>query len=718
MSVAPFIKPIRTQGGTFYTFTSASEDLGFSFNNDDKRFRFSNYVLLNIPKIKTLEATDRFNHIQFDGIPGAFKNDGTKSLNAYLAESFQNYALNLEKIIRTSENYDSNTKRTVAERVFFKWLKEIGAIRFRQATENEVADPVYGIHYTEENESEIYKRVIKYIGEIDIVNNVKNKDNAYSEIYIHLPISHGKQPTILYQAVPDVNYSPNSEFTNNPSDPLRAPFIVGRGPNDSHPTGLDYFAAFDSKFGTYTTEGPSASLALLEYFDPTSETFVGAANSAFEWWFPTPKPNSYFLERDTFADPTNDIYRIQDGSKSIEYVRSRLDGISLQFKEDVYRDIATNPDISSFGELAESGLSQSFDFNAALVYYESYDPENTLDGVKNLFGVLFLDNVDPVAGGGGIIPSKEKYKPNPLTGENGNAYSLKTNLKFDVTTDDISVETTINDYNTFSMELFIDALNELKESSRVFIQNSEKLIEVERLVEETRSLVIDGTTLPEVRSQLEQLQNQLDASSEVFNTSEQIFQLINRNYQEILNIFNNQTSLEVAYNLDVVKAGQGINIERTSNQFIRINNNVQDFNLNDKPRVSLTSDFTLQPNRYQYTHKLMQFSNWLKITDGSFLTPFGVDRDVVILLNDESNKWRKGQSMRISFTNGLNMSNTNGNFNLIIYTDSQDKLDTGFTYSAEVGIVSFDRFTNNNGRPTIEIICIDPITFDFDIDII
>lgn len=107
----------------------------------------------------------------------------------------------------------------------------------------------------------------------------------------------------------------------------------------------------------------------------------------------------------------------------------------------------------------------------------------------------------------------------------------------------------------------------------------------------------------------------------------------------------------------------------------------------------------------------------MKITDGSTGTPFNVDRDVAIFINDFPTKWKAGQRFRISFTNGLDMSNTNGNFNFLIFTDSQDTLDTGFTYSAPVGVIGFEEFEAKSSRPLIEIICIDPATYDFDIDI-
>ncbi len=51
MAIAPLIKPVRLQGGTFYTFSSASEDLGLSFNTATKKFRFSKFALLDLPDI-------------------------------------------------------------------------------------------------------------------------------------------------------------------------------------------------------------------------------------------------------------------------------------------------------------------------------------------------------------------------------------------------------------------------------------------------------------------------------------------------------------------------------------------------------------------------------------------------------------------------------------------------------------------------------------------
>jgi hypothetical protein len=158
--VAPLIRPIRLQGGTFYTFSSASEDLSFSINSADKKFKFSNFLLLNIPPIQSSAAGQ--NNIGLSNVPGAFPViDGSKTENDYLAESFQNYCLNLEAIATSSSTYNPFLDRTVSERVFFKWMKEIGAIRFRQATGAESNVVNVNPLYVEEDESNAYAKVIK-----------------------------------------------------------------------------------------------------------------------------------------------------------------------------------------------------------------------------------------------------------------------------------------------------------------------------------------------------------------------------------------------------------------------------------------------------------------------------------------------------------------------------------------------------------------------------
>lgn len=126
MAVTPFIKPLQITGGTFYSFISPSKDVTETiFSDSEKRFNFSKFVLLNIPDIKrpselnppTINSTE--NYIQFDTIEGAALHGLSTDVNVNLAESFQNYVLNMEVLNVNRDDYDTSNYRTSSEAIFF-----------------------------------------------------------------------------------------------------------------------------------------------------------------------------------------------------------------------------------------------------------------------------------------------------------------------------------------------------------------------------------------------------------------------------------------------------------------------------------------------------------------------------------------------------------------------------------------------------------------------
>ena len=169
----PLIRTPQVSGGVFYAFASASKDLSKTFNNDQLKFQFSKYALLNIPNIEV--PLNQQNYIQFLTVDGAIYNGLNADNNVNLAESFQNYALNLEALLMADNDYDITIKQSVAERVFFKWLKELGAIRFRNASITEKSANT-GSLFVEETTATSgtlrYNRVVEYLGNIDVTNNV------------------------------------------------------------------------------------------------------------------------------------------------------------------------------------------------------------------------------------------------------------------------------------------------------------------------------------------------------------------------------------------------------------------------------------------------------------------------------------------------------------------------------------------------------------------
>jgi hypothetical protein len=103
MATTPLIRPISAQGGTFYSFSSSAEDLSSTFNNSNNKFVFSKFCLINIPNIAT--PSNNENKIQFKAIDTALLGHINASNNINLAQSFQNYCLNLESYIKTTISF-------------------------------------------------------------------------------------------------------------------------------------------------------------------------------------------------------------------------------------------------------------------------------------------------------------------------------------------------------------------------------------------------------------------------------------------------------------------------------------------------------------------------------------------------------------------------------------------------------------------------------------
>jgi hypothetical protein len=283
-------------------------------------------------------------------------------------------------------------------------------------------------------------------------------------VYINVPTKDGATPLVLFKSTEDANYYPAQNLINNPAEPLNDDFIYGRAYNQENPAGLNTHAFFDSQFQNYgpgATEGATAgSLPALttegEYqllkYNPLTEQFeVG-------WWFPYPEAYSYWTQpaadSGTFDSWSNDSFKIigvKEGavaSNEVTFKRSRLDGIGLDFSTNSYAPISTNPALRSFSDFNSLPESASFQFNAVLVYY---DVEDISTGAiaTNLYGVLFLDDVQDTVTGGSYIPRLQKFKPNRVTGLNGNAFGFKINLKFDTNSSQAAVVSAVNEYSRY-----------------------------------------------------------------------------------------------------------------------------------------------------------------------------------------------------------------------------------------------------------------------------
>jgi len=454
-NVTPFVKRMRTVGGTIYVFSSATEDIGLNIAERNNVVKMSNYALLNIPDI-VAPSTPSENKFNVLGIAGAFSSFGSANIKdggVLLAESFQNYALNLEANLTSLDTYDSKLPTTVTERVFWKWLKETGAIRWGASDK-----PGY---WSEPIDSSLYSSVVQSIGEITAGAIRYDGYGSYNETYVLIPSSYGKS-NVYFKQVPDVNYNFGMSITSGNTN------ILGReNYTIPHPDALDYKAYYDVA---------------------SSDTSIGSygltCDGVAGWWTTNEgisfAPNSYHTDVSSYAGYTDsslsNTLKYYDGNTShtVEFKRSKGDCMSIEYNiKSLYND-----DSITFDDISTKPLSigEEYDFNAILIYYSVYASKTSVSPTStNLLGVLFLDNAvgktssvkitDPI-----VISSTKKIQGgNSVYGSTGfgTSYSFRVNIKTDNMFDDTTAEIFDSSSSNTILEDFQGVLGALEQSVNI-----------------------------------------------------------------------------------------------------------------------------------------------------------------------------------------------------------------------------------------------------------
>lgn len=706
MATTPLIKTPQADGGTFYTFSSSARDLSKTLNNDELKLVFSKFVLLNLPDFDKLDPNSTAsltlsNYMQFDTIDGMIASGGLKGdPNVNFTESLQNYALNLEELIISDTSYDNTLQRSVAERVFFKWLKETGAMRYRAATNLEKNPGVVRPLFVEEDSiktaTDEYNRVVKYVGDIDIVNNVDKAGEAYTELYINVPTEVGGTPTILFDSISDANYQPSLKIQG------KNEFILGRNASTVQPQGLSINAFYDY-------DQPLLGGGPAGYTDPNAN------------WMDEPTPpttvDSYFTEPVTFTNPTNVFiqkypadYGSPAGFNGSAYIRSELDGISVDFTPNDYEQIVTDPTISTIAQFNGTDLASTFEFNAVLVYYDLVDTSNTANTVTNLYGILLVDNVTPTTDGG-YIQRYPKFKPNKVTGQNGNSYGFKINLRFDASPGSAGIDTIVNDYNTFSMQLFSEATAQLQESAKIFQTQQLEISELDQKVQTLENQITNVADVTSLQAQITSVQNQLDNANLAFANDTVLLDLIANNSDEIQAIANGNVPISLQYNTDVVRQGTGITVDTNTPNLITISLATQEYNLmvpinKDQVQITPTNPLNLNQALPQVFTELKTYTNMLRLD-----TVNEAGGDLNIYVNDTGIQWKTGQTLRLTFNNTLNI----GARNIRVWTDAPSRLNNG-SYGMSMGVIQNAEITSS--KPIIEFICTEQGVLNFVYDCI
>ena len=641
----PLVRIPQPMGGTMYAFASSARDMTRAFNSSDLNFEFSKYALLDLP-----DFTDSVNGSNVIDFETNLKQPSGQAYvagmpNVDFAQTFQNYVLNLEELLLKDDDYDPILLQSDSEKIFFKWLSSLGAIDFITADSNQTLLGDYTEKVNGVLASENYNRVVKYLGTIDVENDVAYQGNTYHEVYINVPTSVGYTPTVLFKP---------STYNTTATKLYASDYIEGRV-GQTHP-------------------------------DPNINI-----NSVV----------------DAYLVNSGGYYDVQSNSTN---------SVGIQFDANAYEEINNDADVQSLLDFAKKG--QKFTFNAILVYYDIYSESVSANRATNLYGILILDDIQDAYGPGSKINEQIKYKPNEITGLNGNAFSLKLNLKFNSSLDNVGVETSVNDFTTFGMDLFMDTTTALENATELLIQANNRYAAIATRLDSVENLVTANEDSVSILSRLTSLEDSFTSASIQLADSNSLLELITKAHNKINSLIDGTIPVELQYNTDVIFAGKGTSVDKSVPNKIKIDNNIDGYFLNEvfvynmaakAIAAQLTTDLPFDAgvvgsgsSKFAIWSRLNTFTNRLSLKN---LISSDPESNLNIYIDDSLVAWKSGQTFKITFDE-INMT---GN-NIKIWSSST----AGFNKL----LADIDGNQLITNKPYIELVCIDAANYQFEADIL
>lgn len=648
----PLIRIPQEQGGTMYAFSSAARDLTRAYYNPDIVFEYSKFALLDLPVVAEPSPGSTNNYIQFNnlyeggpvsggGVAPAY--DATSpddNANRHFAQTFQNYALNLENFILSDDDFDNTLYSSDSEKIFFKWLNHIGAFRTKPANSQQAATGFN--RFVEEDDSTQtggeYSKVVRYIGNVDVSNDKNYQGDTYNEVFVNVPSHVGYTPTVLFKS---------SAYNTTATSYQPLSYINGRD-GQTHPD-------------------PNINLESLADSDDG-----------------------------TLSIDTNSVYNY-----------------GIEWSPAAYSKIVNDKNLNDLLDYSKRG--GDFRFNAILVYYDVYSKSTPANRSTNLYGVILLDNwkYDP-ANTGWYMPELTKYKPNEVTGLNGNAFALKLNIKFNSSLDNVGVEKNINDYSTFSMDIFFDATSSLENAAKVLADANHRYNDLSARLEEVENLFLTAVDRENLSLKIAELEEAVERASLNFENSGSVLDLISSTNKRLNQIINGEIPTEIQYNTDVVVAGDGTIIDKSVKDKIKIHNTNYGYSLNELMSYDFVNGQVLEniDSNVKFNPQLAAAQGlWSRIKKYDNLIRVHLDQedfinDLNIYLDDSINSPKLGQTIKLVFKDTIkNLDNKVIN----IYTDKKN----GWLLKGSISVG--DLLSN---RPYIELVCVDEVNKTFEIEII
>lgn len=653
----PLIRIPKAQGGTMYAFASAAKDLTRAYYNPDINFEYSKFALIDMPVVDAPGSGATDNFIQFNQLVTSAGSSGNGP--TYVPSADTNVNIDFAK---TFQNYALNLENYI------------------------LSDDDFDVALYQSDAEKIF---FKYLNEIKAFRTkAAISDEAVTVSGRLVEESNSTISTQEYSRVVkyigDIDVSNDKQFGGEAYNEI---FI-------NVPSSVGYTPTILFKESNYNTTATS--------YTPSTNYINGRSTQAH------PDP---VLDMLAIAEGTGSTVATYDIDENTSY------HCGIEWDSTEYAAIVSDPKLNNLFDYSKRG--GDFRFNAVLVYYDIYSKSNPALKATNLYGVILLDNFKDAGSGatGWYIPELTKNKPNDITGLNGNSYALKLNVKFNSSLDNVGVESNINDFTTFSMDLFFDTTSTLESAASLLKSANNRYLKIATRLDNMENLLLTSPQLLNLSTKVTKLQLDVENASLNYADSTSLLDLITSANSRINKLISGEIDASLQVNTDVIKtsANSGLEISRSTDS-INLKAVNDGYTLTGGYKFDISSGasgaeitaaapFTLSQsaNKGIY-HSVRPFSNILRVYSDVGTTGDNLN----IYLDDTNTGWSDGQVLRITFRNNWKLASGK---TLNIFTD---KTGTN-TWVQKITINSAQRLSLQD---YIEIICVNAVTKTFEYDII
>ena len=211
--------------------------------------------------------------------------------------------------------------------------------------------------------------------------------------------------------------------------------------------------------------------------------------------------------------------------------------------------------------------------------------------------------------------------------------------------------------------------------------------------------LINSEDKTELSLRISDLETSLSANQAIFDNTSALMGLIESLNDRVDSIIMGTTNAVVTYDLNVVRPGEGIVIDRTTPGRIRVVNSSQNYNISNSSLINIIDNPTLS---------LSNFTNYYRHQNSTI--PITLAEDAVLYIDDTQYAWKKGQTLKLVISDEIEL----GVYNLTIKTDAINRKNSG-VYGKTIGVLSSTDF-GTGGTPIFELICVNDETYSFVID--